>query len=277
MRRYVIAIVACVACGAPSARPTTQTVTLQQDAPPPADPVVAIVGARHFTRSEVDARVKKDPKKTPKEALGDLVNEELVQHEADRLGIKVSDEMVERAIAEYACADPDGCHESYRRQILEGLLIQRRAGTKLNPSDDEVRAEYTRWAASLAPDDQYVEVDTVGLPGAKRAEAERAVARARAGKDLCAVATCEARGMTPLTNIVEKARPIVAAMKVGDVSDPIEVNGNVIVVRLKRRGAPPFADVQGKMRERVQTAVVARERAAMLDELRAAAHVELKP
>jgi parvulin-like peptidyl-prolyl isomerase len=249
---------------------------LQQDAPPPADPVVAIIGARHITRSELDARVKREPKKAPKDALDDLVNEELMQHEADRLGIKVSDEMVERAIAEYACADPNGCHESYRRQLLEALLMQRRAGTRMNPSEDDVRAEYTRWAASLAPDDQYVDVDTVGLPGAKRAEAERAVARARGGADLCAVATCEARGMTPLTNVVDKARPIVAAMKVGDVSDPVEINGNVIVVRLKRRGAPPFADVQGKMRERARNAVIARERAAMLDELRAAAHVELK-
>jgi len=85
--------------------------------------------------------------------------------------------------------------------------------------------------------DRTVDLEVAMFPGGQRAVAEQVVAQVRGGANFCSLTTCSSRGLQPIQNVIPAARRMLASMKVGDVSDPIEIGTTVIVVSASRRAA----------------------------------------
>jgi peptidyl-prolyl cis-trans isomerase SurA len=224
MRRTLLSLLAAaglVAAAAPAARATI------------VERVVAVVGERPVFWTELlhraaPARIQirmqaADPnvvsvqeQEMYKELLQDLIDERLIEVQADKAHISVSPEEIDRGIANVAASasqqqgspvtiqmlmdevkhrgmSEQDFRDQVRRQILEGKLIELRVRPRVRVTEQDARASYQHWVQELR-EKQPVEVrvlplrvnpPTQSVAQAKLALANEIVAKARAGADFC--------------------------------------------------------------------------------------------
>ena len=106
------------------------------------------------------------------------------------------------------------------------------------------------------------------------------------GADFCALVakysedtqtkkTCGSRGPQPVTSLVPELQAAIAGLKVGDVTEPVPVGTEaVLVVQMGPDRAPAFDDVKDQMWERAYGEAMEHQRKLWLDELRHGVYVD---
>jgi peptidyl-prolyl cis-trans isomerase SurA len=196
--------------------------------------VVAVIGERpilwtELLRRATAARVQirsqaRDPnvvslqeQEMYKELLDRMIDDRLEEQQADRAHITVSNEEIDRGIANIAAQaqgqagrpltatdifeevakrgmSEQDFREEIRRQILEGKLVELRVRPRVRVTEQDATAFYQRWARDLK-DQQPVDVRILALrmaPGATRSQSlarvtlgQELARRAREGEDFC--------------------------------------------------------------------------------------------
>ena len=90
--------------------------------------------------------------------------------------------------------------------------------------------------------------------------------------------TCGSRGPQPMRNIIPAARRMVQTMKDGDISDPIRVGDQVVIVfkLAKRERIPKFEEVKDQMEDQATEEAILHQRALWIQELRRTIYLDIK-
>lgn len=186
--------------------------------------------------------------------------------------------------------------DEIRRQILEGKMIQLRVQGRVRITEQDARAAYTHFVKELG-DESPVELQAIAMQlvdsptaiQAKEALAQQIVSDARAGKDFCVLVeqytddvqtrkTCGSRGVQPVKVLFPVIREQLAGMKIGDVSNPIRIGNQAIVIfKLARREPiPSYEQLKDVMIERATNEAVDRQRKIWIEEMRRGVFVEVR-
>ncbi|HVT09121.1 MAG TPA: peptidylprolyl isomerase [Polyangia bacterium] len=293
--------------------------------------VAAVVGDSIVLASEVEERVApllvdanqiRDPDKRAarssalrREVLDRLIDDELIVQQAAELKLTISNEQVDASIEEIKKQNnlnDDQLREALRgqgmtmaayradlkRQLLRFRVLNIAVGSKVNISDDEVRAYYERHMK----DGTNVQVRAshvfIAIPeGAdaqvvaeKQAQARKVLERANAGEDFAKLAKESSDdaatraeggdlgyfGKDMLPKPIEE---IVFAMKVGDIRGPIRADRGFHVIKLvdrKLKDAKPFDEVKDDIRMQLRQKDMERQTKSYLAELRKKTLVDIR-
>ena len=253
--------------------------------------------------------------KAMKETLDEIIDERLMEQQADKAHLSVSVDEVDRGIHQKAQqigvsdkelwtrAKTQGYTEQdyrdeVRRQLLEGKLLQLRLMGRIHVTDADAHATYDR-VVKQAQVDSPVDLEviymrippTAGGLAAKAALAQNIVMQARSGavgfcdlvkaynEDAETQATCGSRGPLPRRNIrFDAVRKMLETMKEGDVSDPIRVGDQVILVfkLAKAEKIPPFEQVKDQMMDQAVEEQILQARQSWVQELRRTIYLDIK-
>ena len=293
--------------------------------------VAAVVGDSIVLASEVEERVAplladanqiRDPDKRAarssalrREVLDRLIDDELIVQQAAELKLSISNEQVDASIEEIKKQNnlnDDQLREALRgqgmtmaayradlkRQLLRFRVLNIAVGSKVNISDDEVRAYYERHMK----DGTNVQVRAshvfIAIPeGAdaqvvaeKQAQAQKVLERANAGEEFAKLARESSDdaatraeggdlgyfGKDMLPKPIEE---IVFAMKVGDVRGPIRADRGFHVIKLvdrKLKDPKPFDEVKDDIRMQLRQKDMERQTKSYLTELRKKTLVDIR-
>ena len=293
--------------------------------------VAAVVGDAVVLASEVEERVApmlgdvnqiQDPDKRAarsaalrREVLDRLIDDELILQQAAELKLSITNEQVDASIEEIkkqntlndeqlreALRGQGMTMSAYRadlkRQLLRFRVLNIAVGSRVNISDDEVRAYYERHMK----DGSNVQVRAshvfVAIPenadaqvvAEKQAQAQKILERAKAGEDfgkLAREASDDAAtradggdlgyfGKDMLPKPIEE---IVFAMKVGEVRGPIRADRGFHVIKLvdrKVKDPKPFDEVKDDIRMQLRQKDMERQTKSYLAELRKKTLVDIR-
>jgi peptidyl-prolyl cis-trans isomerase SurA len=327
MKRFVFAVV--LACATFAVAPAHAVVV---------ERIVAIVGERPILLSELRHRARPrltlvainalqqgvtqenipmqlaaaEPK-AMKETLDEIIDERLMEQQADKARIAVSIEEVDRGIKNKAAqlqvsetelwtrahvqgyTDQD-YRDEVRRQLLEGKLLQLRLAGRIHVTEADARSTYDHVIKQLG-DESPVDLQVIymriaqsaGGVAAKEALAQQIVVQGRNGASWCDLvkqynddmetqATCGSRGPQPMRNIIGAARRMVGSMKEGDISDPIRIGDQVVIVfkLAKRERIPKFEEVKDQMEDQATEEAILHQRSLWILELRRTIYLDIK-
>ena len=248
-----------------------------------------------------------------KSTLNEMIDERLMEQQATRANITISVSQIDEAIRNKAAglgvsvkdllavAQRQGFSEQdyrdeVRRQLLEGRLIQLRVAGRVKVTETDARAAYAHLVKQL-DDESPVDLQVLAMRvppsaaalDAKMKLADEIVARATSGEDFCDLVkqfsddattrdACGDPGPQPIRNIHPDARSQLTSMKPGDVSKPVRIADQAIVVfRLKKREViPPFDQVKEQMYEQATEEAVMRQRDLWVQELRRGVYLDIR-
>ncbi len=250
-----------------------------------------------------------------RDLLNRMIDDRLEEQAADKAHLTVSPDEIDAALRNIANtariavkdlvteAKKQGLSEQdyrdeLRRQVLEGKLVNLRVRGRVRVTDQDARAAYAR-VLKEAEKEQPVDVGILALrilPGstaeqmkARETFAADLTAQARAGKDFCALVksysddqstreTCGSNGPQPLARLVPELQDALRTMKTGDVSDPVRIgNEAILIVRLAHDVAiPSFEQVRDQMMERAYGEQMERQRKQWLLELRRGIYIDVR-
>jgi peptidyl-prolyl cis-trans isomerase SurA len=293
--------------------------------------VAAVVGDALVLASEVEERVGPlmadvnripDPDKRAAQAtalrrqvLERLIDDELILQQAADLKLSITSDQIDASIEEIkkqnSLTDDQlrealrqqgmtmaGYRADLRRQLLRYKVLNIAVGSRVNVSDDEVRAYYERHMK----DGSNVQVRAshvfVAIPeGAdatavaeKQRQAQKLLERAQAGEDFAKLARESSDdaatradggdlgyfGRDMLPKAIEE---LVFSMKVGDVRGPIRVEGGFHVIKLvdrKTKDPKPFDEVKDEIRMQLHQKDMERQTKIYLGELRKKTLVDIR-
>ena len=292
------------------------------------DRIAAVVNGHPITLSEVEertgpelARIPPGPaaaaqrKEITRQALGQLIDEQLVQSEASALGIDVGEDELQRLVEQLArenrmdmtqfrqaLAQQGMTIESVRESLKRQQLMVRLLQYKVKPrkvSDEEVQAAYANLTKSADHEvrarDIFISAPdgaTQSQESAARAKADAALRRIRAGESFAKVARDVSDGPTAKEGgdlgyfrrgqMLPQLEQPAFTLQPGEVSDLIRVHGDhggyhVVTVEDRRRlPARPLSEMQEEIRNRLASESVAKEREHYLSQLRKTAQVDEK-
>lgn len=300
--------------------------------------IVAIVGERPILLSELRRRAKPrltlialqavqqgmpqenlptqlagaEPK-AMKETLDEMIDERLMEQQADKAHLTVTIDEVDRGIKNkaqslqisekdlWARAHTQGYtdqdyRDEVRRQLLEGKLLQLRLAGRIHVSEADARATYEHLVNQLGQDSPvdlqviYMRIaQSAGGVQAKEALAQEIVVRARNGESFCELvkqfnddaetqSSCGSRGPQPTRNIIPAARKMLGGMKEGEISDPIRIGDQVVIVfkLAKRERIPRFDEVKEQMEDQATEEAILHQRTVWVQELRRTVYLDIK-
>ena len=258
-------------------------------------------------RMMVDLSQDRNPPSTPDgmrryaERVFDAIVEELILLErADEMRITVEDEAVDQYVASIrdenelqddeafrqALEQMNMTEDDLRNRFREQILLNRAARSEVSEPEitsEEVRRRYERDLEQYATPRQ-VELQQLLFPvtsdGSDRAEIESRVrsltGRVEDGADLKAEATLAGvevldTGALPVDDLWPELREVVEGLDEGELSEPIERGGGLLVVRLVRRipaGHVPFEEVQDEVRQQLVMEAFQEQTKGMVERLK---------
>jgi peptidyl-prolyl cis-trans isomerase SurA len=244
-----------------------------------------------------------------KSVLDRMIDERLLEQQAARAHITFTAPQIDEAIKTKAAgvelsvgellataAQQGFTEQAYRdevrRQLIEGRLLQLYVAARVRITETDERAAYAHLGKQLEEEAPVVlQVLPLRLqPGTAAAQqklADYIVARAAAGDDWCTLVaqygsaargSCGDSGAQPSANIAPEARAQLEAMHEGDISKPVRMGDDAIVVfRLaKRVTLPPFEEVRAQVNEQAAEEALLRERDGWLRDLRRRVFVDIR-
>jgi len=270
MKRRLLLFCLFVFCAAPAMAVTV-------------DGLAAVVDDQVITRSELREALslgERSGQESGPDAkarvLEQLIEKLLVEREAKRLGISVSDEELLQAVEEIrgrnglddegfrAALAKEGMEygtylEAVRGQILRMKVAGRVLRAKLDVGDDALREFYLKNVAEFCEADSVRLVHIQAEGPEARETAEGARARLLAGEDPESVARELGSpgggdmGYVLVDNLADQVRQALHNLEPGEVSPVVEMKGacNLFVVADRREGRiPAFEEVREKIRDR---------------------------
>jgi len=292
------------------------------------DRIAAVVNGRAITLSDVEERVAPELARVPagpagvpqrkellRQALGQLIDEQLVQGEASALGIDVSDDEVQRLVEQLARENRmdmtqfrqalaqqglsmDSVRDSLKRQQLMMRLLQYKVKPR-RVSDEEVQAAYANMTKTseyeVRARDIFISAPdgaTQEQVSAARAKADAALRRVRAGESFAKVAREDSDGPTAKEGgdlgyfrrgqMLPQLEQAAFSLQPGETSGLIRIEGDhggfhLVTVEDRRQLPPrPLSEVQEEIRNRLTAESVTKEREHYLSQLRKSAQVDEK-
>jgi peptidyl-prolyl cis-trans isomerase SurA len=265
-------------------------------------------------QSNLDTLLRAEEPKAMSETLNEMIDERLMEAQADKAHLSVSVDEVDRSIRQKAQSynisedaylarvkvqgySEQDYRDEVRRQLLEGKLLQLRVAGRLRVTEEDAKAAYARVVKQLSSESpvdlQVIYMRIAATPEgirAKEALAQNIVVRARAGESFCELVKqfnedsetqdkCGSRGVTLIKNIiVPAAREMLTHMKEGEISDPINyANQAMIVFKLaKRERIPKYEDVREQMLDQATEEAVLHQRTVWVQELRHGVYIEIR-
>ena len=282
------------------------------------DRIAAVVNGRAITLSDVEDRVAPELARVPagpagvsqrkellRQALGQLIDEQLVQGEATALGIDVADDEVQRLVEtqfRQALAQQGLSMDSVRDSLKRQQLMMRLLQYKVKPrrvSDEEVQAAYATMTKTseyeVRARDIFFSAPDSASPAqvsAARAKADAALRRVRAGESFAKVAREVSDGPTAKEGgdlgyfrrgqMLPQLEQAAFSLQPGEISGLIRIEGDhggvhIVTVEDRRRLPPrPLSEVQEEIRNRLTAESVTKEREHYLSQLRKSAQVDEK-
>jgi peptidyl-prolyl cis-trans isomerase SurA len=250
-----------------------------------------------------------------RELLDRMIDDRLEESAADKAHVNVTTEEIDRGLKNKADsinlsvrellveAKRQGLTEQdyrdeIRRQVLEGKLVQLRVLSRVRVTDEDAHAAYGHWLRDMGSE-TLADVRILAMridPGSTDAQikvreqlAQSIVLQARSGTDYCGLVkqysddpqtknTCGSRGPQPLSALIPALLDLVKTMKTGEVSEPIRIgNDAILVVQLaKAPSVPKFEEVKAAMQERAVAEALERQRKLWLGELRRSVYVDIR-
>lgn len=296
------------------------------------DRIAAVVNNDLITQSEVEARaaadlarLRPDPDPTRraeqraeliKKSLELLIGEKLLEAQIKELSIEVTDSEVDLSLEEVkkqnglssdqleAALTQEGYSMAtykvfLKKNLARSKLVNLKVRNKLKIADEDLKAEYARWARDESQDQEvhcrHILVQLPAKPTPEQVEAARVKAVALAaearkpGVDFAALARKKSEGPSAAEGgdlgffkrgvmVAEFERPAFT-LAVGGVSDPVRTKFGWHVLKVVERralAAPPFDEVKEQLRQRMLTGQLEKYTQQYVQELRAAAVVEVK-
>jgi peptidyl-prolyl cis-trans isomerase SurA len=292
------------------------------------DRIAAVVNGTPITLSEVEDRVAPELARLPagpagethrkellRQALTQLVDEQLVQSEASALGIDIGEDEVQRLVEQLAKENHmdmaqfrqalaqqgltvDNIRETLKKQQLMLRLLQYKVKPR-KVSDEEVQAAYANMNKSVEYEvrarDIFISSPDGATPGpeaAARAKADAALRRIRAGESFARVARDVSDGPTAREGgdlgyfrrgqMLSQLEQAAFALQPGEISNLIRVTGDhggyhLVFVEDRRQLPPrPLSEVQEEIRNRLTSESISKEREHYLSQLRKTAQVDDK-
>jgi peptidyl-prolyl cis-trans isomerase SurA len=245
-----------------------------------------------------------------------MIEDELEQKAANRANLTVTAHEIDDALTRIAAqngvpiarvleeATKSGLTEqSYkqelRRQLLEAKLLNLRIQGRLRVSEEDVRGAYQKLVVDerkqLGYRAAWIRISASRLLDAaalraRRAEADRIVAEARAGIDFAALArryssdtaTRESGGFIgrlkpgELPPVLDS---VALTLENGGVSEPVRQGDDFVILKLIGRDEsqlPPFDDAKDELSQRVYLDKMNKARQHWMDGLRRQTHVEIR-
>ena len=246
-----------------------------------------------------------------------LIGERLMEADARELGLNVSDEDLEAAVADVQknnnVGDPaqfeqmlgaEGYtiatyREFLRKQLTKMKLVQTRIAPKVKLGEEDVKAEYARYARLEGQDGEvharHILVEV--LPSAPAAEVEKARARAaelavkarEPGVDFAELAKSSSEGSSAADGgdlgffrrglMLPAFDKAAFSMKDGEVSDPVRSNFGWHVIKVEERrsvGVKSFEEMKQELMEKLRRQRTEKSVEQYVQELRQKATVEVK-
>jgi peptidyl-prolyl cis-trans isomerase SurA len=292
------------------------------------DRIAAVVNGQAITLSDVEERVGPELARVPpgppgaaqrkeimRQALGQLIDEQLVHSEASALGIDVGDDELQRLVEQLArenhmdmtqfrqaLAQQGMTMESVRDSLKRQQIMVRLLQYKVKPrkvSDEEVQAAYANMTKTTEYEvrarDIFISAPDGSTPArvsAARAKADAALRRIRAGESFAKVARDVSDGPTGKEGgdlgyfrrgqMLASLEQAAFSLQPGEISGLIRVEGDhggfhLVTVEDRRRLPPrPLSEMQEEIRNRLAAESAMKEREHYLSQLRKTAQVDEK-
>lgn len=248
-------------------------------------------------------------------ALDQVVAEKLLHREAQALQIHVTEQQIDAAVEDVRTRnrfteeqldraleeqglDRAAFREQLRRELETYQVLQNRVRSRVKVTDDELRNYYQRHPQEFAGEEE-IHVRHIFLPvpeGASAAEeakvlaqGEKVLRRLRAGEDFARLAREVSRGPSAADGgdlgwlrrgtIHRTLEDAAFTLRDGQVSDLVRAGSGLHIVKVegrRRGGAKSFEQAKEEIRARLLDEQISSARKQYLDELRRAAHVEVK-
>ncbi|MFO0678983.1 MAG: SurA N-terminal domain-containing protein [Polyangiaceae bacterium] len=249
------------------------------------------------------------------QVLNRMIDDRLEEQAADKAHVTVNSEEIDVALKDVAARahltvkdvlsearrvglSEQDYRDELRRQLLEGKLVQVRVRGRVRVTEQDARAAYARFLRELG-NENLVDVRILALRvdagstkeqiDARIAFAERIAKEARNGADFCGLVnehsddvqsrpTCGSRGPQPANAIIPPIAEAIRTMKAKDVSDPIRIGDEaILVVQLAAEPSTPgFEDVKDQMLNRAYGEAMQTQLKAWLAELRRGVYVDIR-
>ncbi|HEY1957695.1 MAG TPA: SurA N-terminal domain-containing protein [Polyangiaceae bacterium] len=250
--------------------------------------------------------------KEMKETLDEIIDERLMEQQADHAHLSVSIDEVDRGVKNKAqqlgiteqelwtrahaqgYTDQD-YRDEVRRQLLEGKLLQLRLAGRIHITESDAHATYDRVVQQLGETGPVdLEVLSLRIAGANAVLARQSlmqqlVLRGRNGESWCALVQqysddvqtrdkCGSKGVVPATSVIPVARKMLGSMKEGDISDPIQIGDQVVIAfkLAKRQAIPPYEQVREQMYDQATEEAILHQRELWVKELRRTVYLEVR-
>jgi len=295
------------------------------------DRVAAVVNNDVIALSEVEQRALpllaraevKDPRQRAtarqeilKQALDQLIGEKLMEQQLREKNLDVTDQEVDATVEsvkqeqhlsseqlEQALREQGFTMSSYREMLKKTLarrkLVAQQVRPKVKISDEDVKAEYARWAKQESTDPEvHARHILVQVPAGAPAEVvekarQKALALAKEarqpGVDFAELAKKKSEGPSRDDGgdlgffrrgvMVPEFDQMAFALKEGEVGDPVRTKFGWHVIKVEKRravGVKPFEEMKEQLRDRMLMGQLEKYTEDYVQELRRAATVEVK-
>lgn len=173
--------------------------------------------------------------------LRELIQQKLLEREAQKRGIVVSDLEVTQALKRYQLTDT----QENRRRVRMELLLEKLVETMVEVTEAEARRYYEQ-NKLLYQQPERVRLREITLESVENAKAIWEALRLRKGENFADLARHFSinpvtrrqggdMGVIPVSDLHPKLKSVVKGLKVGEFSKPVEVNGEWVIVKLEAR------------------------------------------
>jgi peptidyl-prolyl cis-trans isomerase SurA len=251
-----------------------------------------------------------------RKVLDQLIESTLVKQQAVELKLSVTGEEVDRALDEVKRQNKlddstfvealkqqgftiEGYRKNLRRQILELKVLNTAVRSRIQITDDEVRAYYNTNARQLSGDKTaHLRQILIAVPPdapadeieRRRKTAQKLVERARSGTSFVELAKSYSDDESTKSEggdlgwvgkgvLVDQLDEAVSAMDTGDVRGPVRTGRGWHVLQLVERQAGalrPYDEVKDQLRKTLYDQQVEKAQGSWIKELRKRAHVDVR-
>jgi peptidyl-prolyl cis-trans isomerase SurA len=250
-----------------------------------------------------------------KDALRDLIDQQLLAQKATELGIGVETDIVKRLdeirqqmnlptmeALEEAAQRQGMVFEDFKQNMRDNLLTQavisREVGSRVKIAPEEIKAYYDEHQKEFArPEGVHIQQILISTEGKDEAElpalrqkAEEVLAKARGGQNFAELARQYSddataskggdAGFFERGTMAPDIETAAYALKNNDVSNILSTQYGLMIIKLLERssgGIPPLAEVEPRIQERIYFQKIQPALREDLTQLRQQSYISLKP
>jgi len=173
--------------------------------------------------------------------LRELVQQKLIEREAQRRGIVITEEEIAQTLKRYQLPD----NQENRQRVRMELILEKLASAMTEVTEAEARSYYEQ-NKSLFQQPERVRLREITLESRENAEAIWEALRLRKGENFADLARHFSTnpvtrqrggdmGTIPIKDLHPKLQSVVRRMKIGEFSKPVEVDGEWVILKLEAR------------------------------------------